>query len=329
MRVLVFAIFILFVGCSQKQYFKPDKIDGEVVFQYRLDDSIIQSNKNGAVLDNGAVLTKNGIFNIDLKENFLFLNTSGNLLLVANYDDNSLVILNNDGVQLHKFDFEFMPVAASLRDKFLAVVLSDNSAKLLDLSTKQELFSNKSATVFSIDSKNASPLFADTTVMFPTLDGKILVVGLNNYQIERSITFGSGSYFANIIYLALDGEKLIIANNKKVISIVSGKEHSLDVNISDILYANDKIYILSIEGEVIVLDSLLNELNKKKFRFATLSGIVVKNNIYTLESQGFLIELEPNSFKDSIYEVNIDEYKNSFYSDDTIYYDDKIFVFAK
>ena len=94
--------------------------------------------------------------------------------------------------------------------------------------------------------------------------------------------------------------------------------------MNDILSKDGKIFVLSLEGEVIMLDLLLNELNKKKFPFATLNSIIVSDAIYTLESQGFLIKIDLQTFSDEIYKINIAEYKNSFYTDSTIYYDNKI-----
>lgn len=340
MTKIIFAILTIFlIGCSEKQYFKPQTIAGKIEIKDKLEDSIYQANKNGAMLENGTLITKDGIYDIKLKENFSFLNTSGDLLLVADYTSNTLFILNKDGKELNSFKFEFMPVSASLRDNILAVVLADNTSILWDTNTNEGLFSHKSSIVYTINSKSASPLFLDTMIIFPTLDGRLIVVSLNNFKIIRNVTIGSGSYFSNIIYLALgenannasalNNPNLIVATNNKLVSIVGGKEFNYSANINDILYTNNKIYILSLEGEVIELDLLLNELNKKKFQFATLSGIIISDSIYTLESQGYLIKIEPNGFIDSIYKINIDEYKNSFYTNDVIYYDNQIIRIPK
>ncbi|RAX54873.1 hypothetical protein CCY99_01630 [Helicobacter sp. 16-1353] len=332
-RIFTFSIFIfiIFVGCSEKKYFTPDKnsILGEIKVDGKLDSDIYQSNKNGAVLKNGTLITKDGIYQIKLKDNFSFLNTSGDLLLVANYDDNTLFILNKDGKELKSFPFDYMPISASLRDNILAVVLADNTSIIWDINVNELLFSHKSPASYAINSKAASPLFLDTTIIFPTFDGKIILVSLDNFKIIRTIALGSGIFFNNVIYLALEGENLIVATNNKLMTLISGEDFSYDVNISDVLYTNNKIYVLSLEGEVIELDLLLNELNKKKFPFATLNSIIVKDNIYTLESQGYMIKIDKNNFIDSIYKIDIDEYKDSFYTDDVIYYDNKIIRFPK
>ena len=322
---LITIAVVFFSACSEKQYFEPNKdaIKGTFEIDSKLDDNISQANKNGAVLENGAVITKDGIFRANLNENYLFLNATKDSIIVADYSSNNIHFLSTDGKILKSFEFEFMPLSASVRGNILAVILANNSAILWDTNTNEELFSNKGGSVYAINSKNASPYFLDSTIILPTLDGKLLVVDLNAYKILRTITLGSGNYFGNIIYLSVDGENLIVATNSKVSTIISGKEFSYAVNVNDILAKDGKIYVLSLEGEVIMLDLLLNELNKKKFPFATLNSIIISDYIYTLESQGFLIKINPKDFSDEIYKIDIDEYKNSFYTGDIIYYDNR------
>ena len=322
---LITIAVVFFSACSEKQYFEPNKdaIKGTFEIDAKLDDNISQANKNGAVLENGAVITKDGTFNANLNENYLFLNATKDNIIVADYSNNNIHFLSTDGKILKSFEFDFMPLSASVRGNILAVILANNSAILWDTNTNEELFSNKGGSVYAINSKNASPYFLDSTIILPTLDGKLLVVDLNAYKILRTITLGSGNYFGNIIYLSVDGENLIVATNSKVSTIISGKEFSYAVNVNDILAKDGKIYVLSLEGEVIMLDLLLNELNKKKFPFATLNSIIVSDYIYTRESQGFLIKINPKDFSDEIYKIDIDEYKNSFYTGETIYYDNR------
>lgn len=330
-NILLAILFLLFAGCSQKQYFTPskDSIVGEVEFDDKLESHISQSNKNGALLSDGTLIAKDGIYNINLKENYTFLNINGDLILVGNYETNTLSILNKDGKELKSFTFEYMPISASIRDNILAVVLADNSFVLWDTNVDEKLFSSNNSTAYAINSKVASPLFIDDMVVFPAFDGKVVILNLNNFQILNTIAISSEAYFNNIIYLASSGKNLIIATSNKLMTFIDGKDFSKDLNISDILFTNNKIYILSLEGEVIEFDLLLNELNKAKFQYANLSSIIISDNIYTLESQGYMIKIDPNSFVDSIYKIDIDEYKNSFYTDDVIYYDNRIIRFPK
>lgn len=330
-RNLLFIVIIFFVGCSEKQYFKPAVVDGK----YKIDDSlpspIVQSNKNGAVLKDGTLLTDNGIYNIGLKSDYLFLNQVGGYILVANYTNNNLYFLNTDGNILKTFKFDYMPISASFRDHYLAVVLSNNSSIIWDTDTNEQLFVDKSSAVYAINSKNASPLFLDSSVIFPTLDGKIIIVSLDNYRITKTITLSLGSYFGNIIYLTTFGvsnnkqmPNLIIATNKKLVSLYNGTEYTYQADINDIVYKDNDIYIITLEGEVIELSLDAIPLHKRKFPFANLNSIVVGDSIYTLESQGYLIKINKKDFSDSVYKIGIGEYKQNFYVGDTIYYDDNI-----
>lgn len=330
-KILLLASFLLFIGCSQKQYFTPseDRILGEVEVDEVLEYPISQANKNGALLSNGSIITKDGIYNISLKENYEFLNTVGDLILVANYETNTLFILNKDGKEMYSFTFDYMPISASLRDNILALVLADNSLVLWDIDVNEKLFSSNNAVSYVINSKMASPLFIDDKVVFPAFDNKVVVVSLNNFKILHTIALGSDTFFSNIIYLASSGNNIIFATSGKLMTFVDGKDFSKAVNIKDIVFVNNKIYILSLEGEVIEFDLLLNELHRAKFQYASLSSLVINDYIYTLESQGYMIKIDPNSFVDYIYTIDIDEYKNSFYTNDVIYYDDKIIKFPK
>ncbi len=330
-KILLFIFFLLFIGCSQKQYFTPsdDRILGKIDIDDKLDYHISQANSNGALLDNGSVITKDGIYNINLKEDYEFLNSVNDLFIVASYETNNLLILNKDGKEMYSFTFDYMPIAASLRDNILALVLADNSLVLWDINVNEKLFSSNNSTSYAIDSKVASPLFIGDRVIFPAFDNKIVVVSLNNFKIINTITLGSDTFFSNIIYLASSGNNIIFATSNKLMTFVDGNVFSKSFNIKDILYTNNKIYILSLEGEVIELDLLLNELHKIKFQYASLSSIIVNDSIYTLESQGYMIKIDLHNFVDYIYKIDIDEYKNSFYTNDTIYYDNKIIKFPK
>ena len=331
MIVRLFLFIFIIIGCSEKQYFSPPKesIIGDVMIDGKLDSEISQSNRNGARLSNGSVITKDGIYEINLKENFIFLNTKDNLFLASNYDDNKLYIFNSDGKELQSFSFPSMPLGATLKDNILAIVLSDNSTILWDIKTNEELFNVKHSNVYTIDSRVSSPAFIKDNVIFPTLDGKLIFVNLKSLKITNNIAIGANNIFNNIIYLAFEGDNIIAATKNKLVTIIDGKDFNINLNVVDILYAKNKIYVLSLEGEIIEFNLLLKELNKRKFPFASLSGIIISDSIYTLESQGYLIKIDPNTFIDSIYKIDISKYKNNFYTDDVIYYDNQVIKFPR
>lgn len=325
--VIILCIFL--ISCSDKKYFIPQSIIGEIKADGTLEKSITQSNRNGAVLSNGMVITKDGIFDIKLKDNLIFLNNEDNLFLVSNTDNNTILFLNTEGVILKSFQFDYTPLSATLKNDLLAVVLSNNSLVILDTKVNDELFISKNSIVYAVDSKLASPVFTKDEIVFPTLDGKIVFVNLKSLKITNNISLGGGELFNNITYLNVDNKNIVAINKHKIMTVIGNKDFSKDIDVVDAIFSDNRIYVLSLDGEIIEFDLSLQEINKKKFPFASFSGISVNDSIYTLESKGYLIKINKNNFVDSIYKINIDKYRDNFYTKDVIYYDNKIIKLPK
>lgn len=306
MRILAFAALFLafFSGCSEKKYFTPQEsqITGEMLIHEVLESPIARVNNGGAVLENGTIIAKNGEFYpLNLAENLTLLSAKNGVLLVSDYQNSALVRLNSDGKELQRFSFDFPPISAALQGDLLAVVLADNTSLLWDTRTNEKLFSHKGATTMSINANAAECVFWGSSVVFPLLDGKLLIVSTESLKATRTISLGGGGFLNNIIYLALEGETLIAATNNRVLSLVGGRDFSYDVSVRDILQRGGRIYVLSLEGEVIELDFLLNELRKKKFPFASLNALVVGESVYALETQGYVLRVDLHTFNEEIY----------------------------
>lgn len=255
-------------------------------------------------------------------------------------------------------------ISASLKGNLLAFVTTDNTSHIISLESstdfanvdlaKEEsadkdfensgensesyksVFNQKGSAVLAVNQLIAAPLFLDSVVVFPTLDGRILVVSLQNYETQRNIIVSSEKFFNNIIYLQGDDVRIFAATPKKLISIVSGQQFSYQEDIKDITFANGYLYALTLEGKIAQLDHTLREVNTKKFEYASLEGMSVANNVlYTYEKNGsFIIALDLENFSHKVYQAQdtfgkMMSNKLHFYTKNIFYYNRYYFDFAK
>ncbi len=375
--ILLIAL-IVFSGCNMRKYFKPAKhqIKGEAYFPNHLQESIVSSNRYGAILKNGAVIGDKGLTQLRIGKNFnyesSFLNESQGFFIlaqdclnkidkktnkskVAKTEETELklkgveaevqdkvchqveLISNNPNAsqQSTVIPLETFALSASVKGNLLAVVLADNSANLYDITSQKLLFSEKGSPSTTINSLMAMPIFMDTVVVFPMLDGRLLVVDYvhGNPTPIRNIVISSDKFFNNITYLIVDGNNMIASTGKRILSVVSGQEFNYDGDIVDLLYDKGTLYVLTLDGQILQMDKSLRELNSVKLPFASLNTIVLNHNkLYSLEKRGYVIEVDLNDFDSyNVYKTpTIGSFKffssnrldkGVFYDKNRVYYD--------
>ncbi|CCF79884.1 hypothetical protein HBZS_103320 [Helicobacter bizzozeronii CCUG 35545] len=232
------------------------------------------------------------------------------------------------------------PLSANLKKDRLAIVTADNSANIYDTKTKKLIFSEKGSSSAAINSLVAAPVFLDTVVVFPMLDGRLLVVDVSAKEprVVRNIVLNSEKFFNNVIYLKVQDENMFAATGKRLVAVISGQEFNFDADIVDVLYHNHHVYVLTLDGRILQMDQTLNEksMEEVKLPFAILNSLVVTDKkLFTLERQGYLVEVNLEQFNDyRVYRLKgisksflgkLD--KMSFYSKDKIYYDRALFGF--
>ncbi|MGL2682405.1 plasminogen-binding protein PgbB [Helicobacter pylori] len=371
-------VLIVFSGCNMKKYFKPAKhqVKGEAYFPNHLQESIVSSNRYGAILKNGAVIGDKGLTQLRIGKNFnyesSFLNESQGFFIlaqdclnkidkktskrkVAKTEETELklkgveaevqdkvchqveLISNNPNANQQSIiiPLETFALSASVKGNLLAVVLADNSANLYDITSQKLLFSEKGSPSTTINSLMAMPIFMDTVVVFPMLDGRLLVVDYvhGNPTPIRNIVISSDKFFNNITYLIVDGNNMIASTGKRILSVVSGQEFNYDGDIIDLLYDKGTLYVLTLDGQILQMDKSLRELNSVKLPFASLNTIVLNNNkLYSLEKRGYVIEVDLNDFDSyNVYKTpTIGSFKffssnrldkGVFYDKNRVYYD--------
>ncbi|WQT48450.1 plasminogen-binding protein PgbB [Helicobacter pylori] len=375
--ILLIAL-IAFSGCNMRKYFKPAKyqVKGEAYFPNHLQESIVSSNRYGAILKNGAVIGDKGLTQLRIGKNFnyesSFLNESQGFFIlaqdclnkidkktskrkVAKTEETELklkgveaevqdkvchqveLISNNPNASQQSIviPLETFALSASVKGNLLAVVLADNSANLYDITSQKLLFSEKGSPSTTINSLMAMPIFMDTVVVFPMLDGRLLVVDYvhGNPTPIRNIVISSDKFFNNITYLIVDGNNMIASTGKRILSVVSGQEFNYDGDIVDLLYDKGTLYVLTLDGQILQMDKSLRELNSVKLPFASLNTIVLNHNkLYSLEKRGYVIEVDLNDFDSyNVYKTpTIGSFKffssnrldkGVFYDKNRVYYD--------
>lgn len=318
--VSILSLF-LFTACSSKKYFEPeDTSDNLNAKEESLSTSIKSMNRIGATLEDGKVITTNGVSKFELPENFVFLNASNDgKILATNYKDKILV--GNDEIEIND-----VVVAASLKENKLALIYSNNTIELMDLNTKKTLFKEYSTASLANDTRISNPQFMGNLILFPTLNGKVVIISSITNKSVRNIAVDPQGQFNNIIYLNVikSNQTLIVASPNKVVSISPREILAKDYELRDIIVKDENVYLATIDGQIIKLNSQLEELAKKKYRYSKIHALAFTDSLYAVESQGYLININKDFSKDVIYDFDFDNEERLIVIDNKIYYDKNI-----
>jgi hypothetical protein len=83
---------------------------------------------------------------------------------------------------------------------------------------------------------------------------------------------------------------------------------------------NEKIYIFTKNGEVVMFDESFKEIKKIKFPYAVFASVFTNKKLYAVEKEGYLIEIESDLSSSKVIELP-DEIDNSvFGANDKIYF---------
>ena len=314
--LILISVIVLFTACSKKQYFEPEDTFSFNKDSKSINSSIASFNRDGATLENGQFISSKGVSTIKLPEEFEFLNLNEGKVVATNNKDKILVgekeIVLNTAV-----------VAATLKDDILAIVNSDNSIMTYDLRDGKIIFKEYLSKSLANDNRIAAPFFMSNLILFPTLDGKIVVVSAQNYKILRNIIVDADNQFNNIIYLNVVNNTLIAASSKKIISVGDGVLNVKDYDLRDIISHGTDIYLATIDGQIVKTDISLNVMDRKKYKFAKIYALAFADSLYALESQGYMINISEDFKSDKIYDFSFNEEDKVIVFEDTIYIDDE------
>ena len=310
----------LFTACSSKKYFEPEDVSSNIVLSKEsMSSSITSMNKIGATLDNKKFITKNGISNYELPEGFDFLNlTEDGRIIATNYVD-KILIGNQEKI------LKDVVIAASLKNEKLALVYSNNTLELIDVNTSKTLFKEYLPLSLANDTRITNPYFMGNLILFPTLNGKVIIISSTNNESVKNISVDPDSEFNNIISLNVieSSQTLIVATPNKIVSISPKEVLSKDYEVRDIIINKEDIYVATIDGQLIKLSASLNEVKSKKYKYAKFHALAFTDSLYAVESQGFLVNINSDFSKDSVYDFSFDNEERMIAIGNRIYFDSK------
>jgi hypothetical protein len=309
-------------GCSEKNYFEPQKVEGSVQYDGELPGEIVEIGYAGATLDNGQVITKEGLQNFRLPEGYRFITRWGSLVAAAG-DCKPNIVYDIDTNETIELDLPRRMVAAMFvpETKTLAFVLEGNSYGLYDYGKKRIIAKYTSDPAITADIRIANPMMLDQLVLIPTLDGKLVIMNKEYGGMIRDIIVGKAEDFNNIIYLNVIGNRLVAATPHRIISVSPKIMDAQAMEIADVVFVADAIYILSKDGTIYHCDEDLKILGTKKFPFAHFVGVIYGTFIYVVEREGYIIATDPELASANIFQLPDRIEKWFFTTPDTFYYD--------
>ncbi|RUM45209.1 MAG: hypothetical protein DSY46_03470 [Hydrogenimonas sp.] len=323
---LVSLLFVLFAllstGCSEKNYFSPKKVDGTIAYDGKLPAKIVEIGYHSATLENGEVITEKGLLSYHLPKGYRYITQSGNLVVAAG-DCRPNILFNIETNSSETIDLGRPLVAGLLmpESNMLAFLIEGNSYGLYNYKEKRIVAKYRSDTALTADIRIASPMLLDQLLLIPTLDGKVVILNKHNGAKIREIIVGKGEVFNNIIFLNVIGNRLVAATPHRIISVSPKLMDAQVMEISDVLFIKDGIYILSKDGTIYHCDTDLKILKSQKFPFAHFVGAISGEFIYLIEKEGYVIATTPDLSSHKIFELpeKIDGW--FFATKDRLYYD--------
>ena len=195
---------------------------------------------------------------------------------------------------------------------------------LYDIKADKVRYSEKLEKVITVDSRAANPVFINDLIVFPTLDGRLLIMESKTKTVLRDVAISDKDLFNNVIFLEVHGNILVAATSSKVIVITPKNIYTYAADIKDILYVGHDIYIFAKGGKVIHLDEKLQKIEETEFEYANFVAVAEMNGkLYGVERQGYLIEMDRKLGNIKVKELEDEVEKPSIIAKDVLYIGDK------
>ena len=313
-------IVLLLSACSTKEVFEPKKVSNDWEHTSSMDDNIVDTSDNVALLENRKVLSQNGELNVTIAPDHRLISLSDGRVISASIDGNVTLTSVEDGTTEY-LSLKKTVAGASVKDNILAVLFANDDIALYDTDTKEILFKEQGGKSVVNDMRIVNPFFLNDLVIFSTLDGKVIIVNTKLKKRLRTVIVSSEDYFNNVIYFNIADNKILAATSYKLLAMAQ-KELRHKYEIRNIVFDGKLIYITTKQGEVLALTPDLQIDSKIKFPFAHFLGMIShKGKLYIIEKEGYMIVVDKKTFDYTIHEVDINDGfvfvgNNVFYVDD-------------
>ena len=317
--ILGLALVLSFLGCSSKEYYTPADTDGSMSVTDSFDYPIVDTNGENATLENGGVITKEGLKSTLFPEGFRFVFKDDTWSLAVKTGGELFAVKSTN--ESKRLKLPKTVAAAALSGNTLAIVFADNELALYDFDSEKLLFKEPATESTAIDMKIANPRFLNDLVLFPTLDGKIVIVNAGTKQSVRTIIVSSEEYFNNIIYFNVIGDTLFAATPHKIYTL-GKKEARVKLESRAVVFNEEGAWVATKQGELVALSPTLDIIKRQKFPFAHFMGLIVTDEaVYAVEQQGYIIVTPKDISSYKVFDTSLDE--GYFYtSDEGFYFDD-------
>jgi len=322
---LATVLLLLLSACSTKRVYEPQTLGDDWEKYGQLDESIVDTSLNVALLEDGSVLTKDGIVKMKVREDERVVSYSDNWVITATIDGNLTLTSSQDATQIENLNLHKTVASASVKADTLAVLFADNELALYSLKEKKAFFKDQGSESLAVNRKIVNPYFLDDLVVFSTLDGKVIIVNAKKKKKLRSVIVSADDKFNNVIYFKMIDGKIVAATGYKILTM-SEKEIRAKYDIRTMVYDGKNIYVATKQGEIISLTPDLQLNAKIKFPFAHFLGMIAgKEKLYILEKEGYVIVLDKNMKDYSVHEADFDD-GYVFVTNKAFYVDDETIV---
>ena len=220
LSLLTFTIAaLLFSGCSSKKYFEPEQTFSASNASTSYGGSMSDLSREGGTLKSGLYIGKDGVSSINLGEGYRFLNENDTYVLATNAEGILKIIDKKTKEAVRAVSLKVPVVSATIQNGVIAYILNSNTFGIYQMADNRKLVESRSETTFAIDTRAASPIFIDSLVVMPMLDGKLIIVNINDSENAKVVYLSNEKVFNNVIYLSRKGNTMIAATPKRLITL--------------------------------------------------------------------------------------------------------------
>ena len=318
-------LLLLFLGCSSKEYYKPQDTEDSIPLTERFDASIIEVSAETATLEDGTVITNKGLDSTLFPSAYRFVFKNDEWALGVKTGGEIFAVKNTN--ESRKLKLSKTVATVALKDDLLAVVFADNELALYSFESGKLLFKEPASESTAVDMRIANPRFLNDLVLFPTLDGKIVIVNAQAKELLRTIIVSSEQYFNNIIYFNVIDDTLYAATPYKLYTL-GAQESRIELEARDVVVNSKGIWAATKQGEIISLNHNLEIITKEKFPFAHFLGLIVTDEaVYAAEKEGYIIILPTDLSSFKVYDFSLEE--GFFFTSEEGFYFDNVYIKVK